>query len=207
MSSMSPQAPSPSPEPLPLSWIERLFRRLEGLYGRSWAAQWDGLPREEVQAVWAAELAGYAADELRAGVDACRRRPYPPTLPEFLLACRPRPALSCEALFQHAATQWQRRASGGDDWYSPAVYWAAVELGGDLARGSWRDLRGRWEAALLQAERDMASGRLPDGIPEAARALPGRRAGQTCAVDGCTQPGSVARTTGGGGPWFCARHV
>lgn len=47
-----------APQPLPLSWIEKIFRKLSARYGRSFMGQYDGVPLEDVMADWSEELAG-----------------------------------------------------------------------------------------------------------------------------------------------------
>lgn len=75
---------------LPDAWIERLFSRLEGLYGAKFHDAWRGTDLENVKAVWADKLGGFAAspERLKAALEACDERPWPPTLPEFLGLCR-----------------------------------------------------------------------------------------------------------------------
>lgn len=75
---------------LPESWINRLFGRLEGLYGSRFHDLWKGTDLENVKAVWAEKLAGIRGqpEVLKAALDACDDKPWPPTLPEFLELCR-----------------------------------------------------------------------------------------------------------------------
>lgn len=82
----SPQSLSALPE----SWINRLFGRLEGLYGARFHDLWKGTDLENVKAVWAEKLAGFhdRPEVLKAALGACDDKPWPPTLPEFLGFCR-----------------------------------------------------------------------------------------------------------------------
>lgn len=76
-----------SPE-LQNGWIERLFSRLEALYGASFGRQWDGTNIAEVKVVWAEKLGGFTAANIGEALKSCDEKPYPPNLPEFLELCR-----------------------------------------------------------------------------------------------------------------------
>lgn len=94
-------APSKRP-PLPDSWVERIFDRMQGMYGSLWLDRWrsgemieQGGQRFDrgllvAKATWADELAGFAdqPERLAKALEACRHRNLPPTLPEFLELCR-----------------------------------------------------------------------------------------------------------------------
>ncbi|MDR2209375.1 MAG: hypothetical protein LBE22_10455 [Azoarcus sp.] len=91
--------------PLPDTLVERIFSQLQGMYGSLWLDRWrDGVQIERggkrfdqglllAKATWAKELAGFADQPKRISValDACRHRPLPPTLPEFIELCRQAP--------------------------------------------------------------------------------------------------------------------
>lgn len=55
-------------------------------------ALWSGIDPDELVAAWAEELADLDRSELVAGLSAIVRSgsPFPPTLPEFYAACRPK---------------------------------------------------------------------------------------------------------------------
>lgn len=88
--------------PLPDHWIERIFARMQGLYGSLWLDRWRSGELEEragqrfdrglllAKATWADELGGFvqAPERIARALEACRHRPLPPTLPEFLELCR-----------------------------------------------------------------------------------------------------------------------
>lgn len=88
---------------LPASWIDRIFARLQGLYGSLWVdrwktgelrqiagGQWVDVGMLNAKATWAGELAGFASrpEVLGRALEACRTLKFPPTLPEFLRLCR-----------------------------------------------------------------------------------------------------------------------
>ncbi len=165
---LPPSAISPaSRDALPDAWIERLFARFSAMYGSRFADLWGGCKLDQVKAVWAEELAGYGGDELRRGVEACKARDWPPTLPEFLKLCRP--PVDFERAFYEAVDQLAKRDQGRDAWSHPAVYWAAVSVGNfDMTHKPWREMQARWRDALSA---QLAKGEWP-GVPERRDALP-----------------------------------
>lgn len=166
-----------------MSWIERLFERLSAYYGARFADMWRGCDLEGVKQVWAMELGECTRDEIARGVSACRTRDWPPTLPEFLKLCRP--AIDYERAFVEAVEQMRRRDHEGDAWSTPAVFWAAAKLGGDLLAYPYAVMKGRWQFALDEAIAGIRSGALSAEIPPRREALP--PPGQT------TVPREVAR--------------
>lgn len=76
---------------LPEPWIDRIFGRMEALYGSLFLERWRGTRLAEVKAVWASELSSFTDNPecfglaLKALLDECR---FPPTLPEFVALCR-----------------------------------------------------------------------------------------------------------------------
>lgn len=156
-----------NPSALPESWVERLFLRFSSMYGSKFADLWRGCDLASVKGLWAEELAGFSADEIKCGIDCCKTRDWPPTLPEFLKLCRP--PVDFERAFIEAVKQISLRDSGRDEWSHPAIYWAAVEIGAfDLRNSSWSGIGKRWTAAL--------SAQLAKGswhpVPQRAAALP-----------------------------------
>lgn len=88
MSQNLPTSPD-SPSALPNNWIDRLFMRFSGMYGKHWADMWDGVPLEQVKAVWAEDLAGCTPEQIRHALDHCKTQlKFPPTCPEFVALCR-----------------------------------------------------------------------------------------------------------------------
>lgn len=159
-------ATSPASVPaLPDAWAERIFQRMENFYLSKWVDSFGSIPRERVKQAWAEELADYTADEIKRGLESCRTRIWPPTLPEFLLMCRP--VLDAKSEWAEACEQMRIRLEGRgqDRWTRPQVYWAAVSIGAfDLNNASWDAISARWKAALANAK--------ADPVPEYMAALP-----------------------------------
>lgn len=168
---------------LPDAWIERIFQRMEDRYGALWADRYGAFPRERVKRSWAEDLADLTRDELARGVSATRDRKFPPTLPEFRELCRP--ALDYERAFIEAIEQMRRRETGADTWSTPAAYWAAVKVGGDLRAYPYAAIKGRWAAALDEAIEEIRTGKLPNETPPRREALP--------APGQCSVPPEVAK--------------
>lgn len=167
-----PQTQSALPESLPEPWVEKIFQRMENFYLALWKDRFGDIPRERVKQAWAEELAGYSASEIKRGLDVCRTMKFPPTLPEFLTACRP--PSNPKTDWTEACEQMRIRlkGQGGDTWSRPQVYWAAVSIGQfDLNQNTWEQIKTRWEKALADAK--------ADEIPEYRAALPAPGQGTT----------------------------
>jgi len=149
---------------LPESWAEQLFRRLENFYGAKFTDSLGGIPRERVKQAWAEELAEYGGDEIKRGLEACRSRTWPPTLPEFLQLCRP--LADAREDWAEACEQMALRLRDGSDvWSRPQVYWAALHIGAhDLHTMAYEQCRARWARALGNA--------MGDPVPPVRAALP-----------------------------------
>lgn len=94
---------------LPVSWVDRLFERMQGYYGSLWVDRWrsgelDANGRDRgllnAKATWCAELGGFTdqPERIQRAIEACRHRSLPPTLPEFLELCRQAQANAAPAL-------------------------------------------------------------------------------------------------------------
>ena len=156
-------------------WIDRLFSRLSAMYGSKFVAMWEGFDLSGVKSVWVEDLAEFSPSEITAGVNACKSREWPPTLPEFIRLCRP--STDYERAFYDAVDQMARRDRGEDEWPSPAIYWAAVSIGKDLRDRSYPELRTRWAKAVDDAIAAVRSGSRPDSVP--ARTVAISAPGQT----------------------------
>lgn len=168
MSSTEIARPQASTSAIPASWAARLVERMQALYGAKFAQQWAGIEPVRLTEIWAEELAGMTGEELARGLASCRSRPWPPTLPEFVLLCRP----SMDPVTAHteAVLGMQERKRGNlGEWSHPAVYWAAVKIGAhDLLNQGYAAIRGRWERELRDS---FALGQW-DAVPAPAVALP-----------------------------------
>jgi len=135
---------------LRLDWAERLIERMRALYGAQFARQWESVAPDRLSQIWAKELAGFTGAEIAAGLAACKTRPWPPTLPEFMALCRP--WLDAQVAFQKAVAGMSAMRKGEiGNWPHPAVYWAAVRVGThDVLACGWQTMRNRWEAALAE---------------------------------------------------------
>ena len=165
MSNMTNATLPASVPALPDDWAERIFQRMENFYLSKWVDSFGSIPRERVKQAWAEELAGYQAAEIKRGLESCRTRQWPPTLPEFLMLCRP--VLDAKTEWAEACEQMRIRldGKGGDTWTRPQVYWAAVSIGWyDLNSTAWEQIRTRWINALANAKHD--------AIPAYLAALP-----------------------------------
>lgn len=137
------------------------------MYGAKFAQQWEGLTPRELRDSWNEKLAGLTEAEIRTALVACLTREWPPTLPEFLRLCRP--WLDPEIAYRAAVSGMAARRKGNvGAWPHPAVYWAAVDVGGDLLVQGWQALRGRWEVAY----RTQLARTSWDQIPAPTEALP-----------------------------------
>lgn len=163
-----PNETSPEKQPaLPDAWIRRLFSRLSAMYGSRFADMWRGCDLDDVKAVWAADLGVLSRAELVAGVEACKGRDWPPTLPEFLKLCRP--PVDFGAALSEAIAQTIKRKTGEDAWSSKAVFWAAQKVSSwELENRSRRDLEPLWKTELSKT---LADPNLPD-IPPRSKTLP-----------------------------------
>lgn len=156
-------------DPIPATWIDRIFARLNSMYGSRFADMWAGTNMAEWKSTWADGLQGYSVDEIKRGLAECMKSDWPPTLPQFLKLCRP--AMDYEAAHAEACEQINRRRYGKDKWSHPAIFWAAAELGSDLTSFRYADIRSRWRIALDEAMHDVSTGAKGD-VPGPAQALP-----------------------------------
>lgn len=147
--------------------VKDLLKFLMVIYGQKFTDQWRGVTPGEMRTVWSIALGGYTNDEVQRGLKVCMTHIWPPTLPEFLLWCRP--SIDYEIAFFEAVKQMRNRDAGNDTWSQPAVYWAAVEFGAwDLRQASWDRVKVRWTRIL---EEQLAKSNLPP-VPPRMVALP-----------------------------------
>jgi hypothetical protein len=178
-----PSAPSTRPfsqwfDPMPelgISLIDHLFNRLDGAYPGKWRQNFKNQQAIDNWAeswVEAFEEEGITPLDVKVGLRECRKRfAWPPSVAEFMQACRP--ALDPLKAYYEAVAGVQARASGETgEWSHPAIYWATVPLGVELREQSYSQVKARWEASL---EQQLAKGTW-EPIPKAMKALaaPGR---------------------------------
>lgn len=79
---------------LPDAWVSKIFSKLEGRYGSLFHDRWKGCDLANVKDTWAEELAPYAdrPEAIGHALKVLSGSKFPPTLPEFLEACRNAPA-------------------------------------------------------------------------------------------------------------------
>lgn len=158
----------------PISMMDRLFNRMDGSYPHKWRSAFANQQAiQNWRDAWAEAFDEESLNpaEIKAGIVACRKLyDWPPSLPEFLKACRP--SIDCERAFIEAVEQMRKRASGSDSWSSPVVYWAAASLGSDLSNSHYGAITKRWAAALDKASARIKSGELTNEVPARLEALP-----------------------------------
>jgi len=165
-----------APHGLPMPWIKKLFQRFGAMYGNKLGQMWGGVPEDDMQAIWAEDLAGFSGDEIAIGLQACKQREWPPTLPEFIRLCRP--WMSPEVAYHEAVhgMSCRRRGEMGQ-WSHPAIYWAAISVSSvDLLNSTYGSIKGRWEKTFAE---ELGKGSWHP-VPEPRAALPAP--GQTMAT-------------------------
>lgn len=164
------------PDGTTCSLMDRLFNRLDGIYPNRWRA---AFANQAAIANWreawaeAFEEEGITAEEVKRGIVESRRRyDWPPSLAEFLKACRP--PIDYEAAFIEAVEQLRLREYDRDRWTRPAIYWAAaVKVGAfDMQSMRYDQIKGRWKRAVDAAEDEIRAGKLPNEVPKFLTALP-----------------------------------
>jgi hypothetical protein len=155
-------------EPLPTAWIEKLFERMAALYGSKFADMWRGTDPEQVKALWSQELGKLSREEVTKGAQALMTLEWPPSLPQFINLCRPK--LDAQKAFVEALNGLVARDRGEVGvWSHPAVFWAAVSVGGfDMKNSTYPQIQARWRVAL---EDELAKGDWAE-IPKPVVALP-----------------------------------
>lgn len=146
---------------LPDSWVERIFDRMQGLYGSLWVDRWRSGEMVErggmqfdrgvmlAKATWAQELGGFAEkpERIAKALECCRNRNLPPTLPEFLQLCRdqyedipalPAPTMSREEVAPRVAELAAKVAAPKTD----MIAWAKTP-----PKSEFRD---RWANAICE---------------------------------------------------------
>ncbi len=156
-----PSAPSTRPlsqwfDPMPelgISLIDHLFNRLDGAYPGKWRQMFRNQQAIDNWAeswVEAFEEEGITPHDVKVGLRESRKRyGWPPSVSEFMQACRP--ALDPVKAYYEAVAGVQARAQGEmGEWSHPAIYWATVPLGVELREQTFSQVKARWETAFEQ---------------------------------------------------------
>lgn len=137
-----------------VSLIDHLFNRLNGTYPNKWRANFRDLQAiEDWRAAWAEAFddEGLTPADIAQGIKNCHRMfDWPPSLTEFLRACRPN--LEPDVAFFEAVRGMQARRNGDrGEWSHPAIFYAAVMVGQhDMLNCSYQQLESRWKKALSE---------------------------------------------------------
>lgn len=85
---------------LPKAWVEKIFSKFEARYGSMFHDRWKGCDLNNVAETWAEELGNFADKPECIGhaLIVLASAKYPPSLPEFLEACRQAPRKEVPAL-------------------------------------------------------------------------------------------------------------
>lgn len=137
-----------------MSLMDHLFNRLNGTYPNKWRVNFrDEQAIEDWRQAWAEAFddEGVMPNDVALGIKNCRRMyDWPPSLPEFLRACRPN--LEPDVAFFEAVRGMESRSKGeAGVWTHPAIYHAAVMVGQyEVRTQSYQQLKSRWEKALAE---------------------------------------------------------
>ncbi len=84
----------PTASVLPDAWISKIFSKFEARYGSLFIDRWRDCDMANVRETWAEELAGFRdqPDRIAYALRVLAEEKFPPTLPEFISACRRAPA-------------------------------------------------------------------------------------------------------------------
>ena len=154
---------------LPEAWVERLFLRLSAMYGKRFSDMWSGVDLQGVKSVWAIDLGGFTGDEIAAGVEACKSKEWPPTLPEFIKLCRPDRS---EEAFRRAINIVSVVGETRDYDSDNVLYWSIQRFGAyELRQTTWDRAKQSWKEIYSKCVDENRRGMLPV-IPPLRDALP-----------------------------------
>ena len=149
--------------------MDHLFNRLDGSYPNRWRAAFANAQAiQNWREAWSEAFSeeGVTTQDISNAIRSCRKMyDWPPSLPEFLKACKPN--IDNETAFYEAVQQMVKRATNEDQWSHPAIYWAAVQMGTDLNNNPYALVKNRWIRALTT---ELAKGSW-DEIPRRLEAL------------------------------------
>jgi hypothetical protein len=156
---------------LGVSLMDHLFNRLDGMYPNKWRASFGSEQAiENWRQAWAEAFIeeGISPQSVQNGLRTARTKfPWPPSLPEFLAACRP--DLEPERAWHESVVQMGLRLKGEQDsWSHPAVYWTANKFSWELRSESYQRMKTQWG---LELEKQIKKGQW-DEIPPPMVRLP-----------------------------------
>ena len=161
MSLMLKQLNSAEKPVQPIEVMNRLFGRFIAFWGNKFTDAFSNVETDDMKAIWAEELGGYSIREINQGVAAARSMKWPPTLPEFLAACRP-PIDPTSAYYEAIANMALREKQEIPEYSHPAIYWAAASIGQwDMRNTAPKYILSRWSAVL---DRELAKAHW-DAVP------------------------------------------
>lgn len=143
----------------PEKLVTRLIEVMSAFYGSKFTDQWRGTDPTVMATVWRQHLAGYTKAELAHGVEQCKTLKWPPTLPEFLMLCRP--PMDYASAFVEAAENLRLRETGHDRWSHPAIYHAAASMAWEVRTQPYKWNEARWRIALDRARADERCAEVP----------------------------------------------
>ncbi len=148
--------------------VEWLLKRMKTFWGKAFTDKWAMLKDGEMLDSWTKALRGLTELEFKRGVAKLTTFERPPSLPEFLKACRPE--VNPVTAYYEAIEGCRSREQGEvGTWSHPAIFWASVRVSGfELKNQTYSQIRGRWEAALAA---ELAKQQWDD-IPAPMLALP-----------------------------------
>ena len=155
-----------------MSLMDHLFNRLNGAYPNKWRANFrDEQAIDDWRHAWAEAFDDerITPSDVALGIKNCRRMyDWPPSLTEFLRACRPH--LEPDVAFFEAVRGLQARERGQQgEWSHPAIFFAALAVGQyEMRNEAYQQLKSRWEKALSD---QLSLGNWPE-VPPVLEALP-----------------------------------
>lgn len=145
-----------------------LLKRMATFWGKPFHDKWSMMKDGELLEIWSSSLKGLTELEFRRGVAKLVEFERPPSLPEFLKACRPE-VNPLTAYYEAVEGVRSRDQGEAGTWSHPAIFWASVRVSAfELKSQSYSAIRQRWEAALAA---ELAKNRW-DEIPAPMVALP-----------------------------------
>jgi hypothetical protein len=125
-----------------------LIERMRAFWGKSFTDKWATLEPGQMLDIWTKALSGVSEIEFRRGVAKLMEFERPPSLPEFLKACRPE-VNPLNAYYEALEGCRSRERGEVGTWSHPAIFWASVRVTAfELNTQSYSQIRQRWETAL-----------------------------------------------------------